>query len=130
MLRIIASLSNLLKRRGISRIIFELNRGLGSNITISIGITNIYNIQLGIIIIIKLTVTKIAYSGPIILIIIFTFTIITIIIIIVYTVALNLRDTNINTIVIFVSVVTGTNVTLIEAILNTIINNGFIDYTD
>ena len=42
-----ASLGDLLKRRGISRTVFELNRGLGSSVTISVGITNTYSIQLG-----------------------------------------------------------------------------------
>ena len=39
-----AFLNDLLKRRGIFCIVFELNRGLGSGIIISIGVISIYSI--------------------------------------------------------------------------------------
>ena len=129
LLWIMASLGDLLKRRGISYIVFELNRGLGNSITVSISVISTYNVQLSTTVIIKLIVTKIAYNGFITLIITFITSIITITIITAYIIALSLRNISINIITVLINIVINTNVVFIKAVFNTIINNNFINYT-
>ena len=76
-----------------------------------------------------MAVIGIAYSGPITLVITFITSTTAITIITAYTVAFNFRNTGINIIAVFVSIVISASVAFVEAILNTIVDNSFIDYT-
>ena len=85
---------------------------------------------MGTIIIIKLFIIRITYSRPITLITAFITATTAIIVIIAYIVAFSLGNANINIITVFISIITGARIVFIKIIFNTIINNGFIDYTN